>query len=175
MTKKPIVFPEIDASGEPKPFIAKSWLTLYTDLQKGRKEEWIRMAERYEANPENLHAAWYWLNNHPIFYYFSNEKWRHESTLCDNRGVYEGLELLPALVDKDTRQIDGPPENAEIEIWVEVFPSSLTCGRNDIRLHDYELDTGAPTYEEALIKVAGLIYERHGHDRVRLNELWSGA
>lgn len=175
MTKKPIVFPEIDASGEVKPFLNLTWPTLYADLQKTRKEEWIRVAERYEAAPDDLHVVWHWLNAHPIFYYFSNEKKRHESSLCSERGIHEGLELIPALVDKDTRQTGGPPENAEIEIWVEAFPASITRGSNDIRLHDYEVDTGAPTYEEALIKVAGLIYERHGHDRVRLTELWDGA
>lgn len=175
MTKKPIVFPEVDYSGKAKSPLNAWWPTLYADLKKVREKDWTRMAEEYEAEPGNLHKVWHWLNNHPIFYYFCNEKRRHESTLCDDRGIYEGLELIPVLVDKVTRQTGGPPGDAETEIWVEVFPSSLTRGSNDIRLHDYELDTGAPTYEEALVKVAGLVYERHGHDRVRLTELWDGA
>lgn len=175
MTKKPIVFPETETSGEPTAFLEESWPTMYADLKKEREEGWTRLAERYEANPGSVYEAWHWLNNHPIFYYYTREDRRHEKTLCDDRGVCEGLELMPMMVDKVTRKVVEPAETGELEIWVEVFPASLSRGNGDIRLHDHKVDTGASTYEEALVKVAALIYERHGHDRVRLDGLWDGA
>lgn len=175
MTKKPIVFPEVDASGEQEFALDDSWPTRYADCQKSREEGWVKLAEQYEADPKNLHVVWHWLNNHPVFYYYTDKNRHHEATLSDGRGVDEGLELRPGLVDKVTRTTGGPEENTELEIWVEAFPCSLTHGTGGFRMHDVELDTGAPTYEEALIKVAALIYERHGHDRTHLEEAWDRA
>lgn len=153
----------------------KSWRTLYPDLRRMREERWTKLAKAYEKNPEGFYESWHWLQCHPIFWYFGTGR-QHESTLCSNRGVYEGLELCPELVDPKTRRTEGPLESRVVEIWVEVFPASMgPGGRSGIRLHDYVCDTGAPTYEEAVIKTARLVYERHGHDRVKLDEIWDGS
>lgn len=173
--KKPIVFPEVDTSGEPTSLMAESWPTLYVDSWESTKRNWTEIVVAYEENSEDLYRVWMWLTYHPIFWYFGREERRHVSTLAETRGVHEGLELQPAMVSKKTRRAEGPWKDREVEIWVEVFPTSLTRGSNDIRLHDIELDCGAPTYEQALIKVARLIYDRHGNDRVKLTELWEGA
>lgn len=170
--KKPIVFPEIDASGEPA---GCGWPTLYADCQANRVQSWAKTARKYEKDPTSFYRAWYWLQGHPLFWYFGREH-QHESTLCDNRGVDEGLEFRPAMVNKVTRKTEGPMKDRELEIWVEVFPTSLKPGAlNTRRLHDYKCDTGAPSYEEAVVEVARLIYARHGNDRVKLDEIWDGA
>lgn len=172
--KKPIVFPEIDASGEPAPEGAL-WPTLYVDLRDSMKSQWTAVAGAYEEAPDDFYRAWRWLQHHPIFWYFSGDE-PHVSRLCDHRGVYEGLEFEPNMVNRKTRRIGGPVEEQELAIWVEVFPTSFCPGaRNTIRLHDIECVTGAPTYEQAVIEVAHLIYERHGHDRVKLGEIWDEA
>lgn len=173
--KKPIVFPEIDTSGEPVSMMAQDWPTLYADIWAGTRREWTQTVIAYEENPEDLYRVWWWLTRHPIFWYFGREEKRHVSTLAETRGVHEGIEFQPAMVNKVTRKTEGPWEDRELEFWVEVFPTSLTRGSNDIRLHDTELDTGAPTYEAAMIKVAKMIYDRHGNDRVKLTEIWEGA
>lgn len=171
--KKPIVFPEVDTSGKPKSLMAGSWPTLYVDSWASTRRNWTEIVVAYEENPEDLYRAWMWLTYHPIFWYYGRR--RHISTLAETRGVHEGLELQPAMVNKVTRKAKGPWEDREVEIWVEVFPASMTRGNGDIRLHDIELDTGAPTYEATLLKVAKMIYDRHGNDRVKLTELWEGA
>jgi len=173
--KKQIVFPEMDTSGKPRSMMAESWPTLYVDSWASTRRRWTETVVAYEENPQDLYRAWMWLAYHPVFWYHGHEERRHISTLAETRGVHEGLELQPAMVNKKTRRTEGPWKNREVEIWVEVFPASLTRGKGDIRLHDTELDTGAPTYEEALIKVAGMLYERYGNDRVKLTELWEGA
>lgn len=172
--KKPIIWPEVDCSGHPRQdsLVDVSWPTLYQDLQKMRMKEWTTRAQMYERDPENLMNAWWWLQKHPIFWYFG--KHQHEVSLCWELGVDEGLEFRPTLVDPETRRIEKPrSRNTHLEFWVEVFPASLR--NREIRLHDYECDTGGDTYEEAIVKVAKEIYERHGHDRQGLAEKWSGA
>lgn len=173
--KKPIVFPEVDCSGEPKGFTGESWPTLYQDLQEARQQMWTERAVAYEANQDDFYAAWMWLHHHPIFWYFGSAH-RHERALCADRGVDEGLEFRPAMVDPETRRVEDEPErNTHLEIWVEVFPSSMGDDGRDGRLHDYVCDTGGDTYEAAVIDVAKEIYERHGHDRTVLHKEWSGA
>lgn len=173
--RKPIVWPEMDTSGTPSSLMAASWPTLYIDSWAATQREWTSTVHAYEEHQDDVYRAWWWLARHPIFWYFGREDRRHISTLSETRGVHEGLEFQPAMVNRKSRKTEGPWKYREVEIWVEVFPTSLTRGTNDIRLHDTDLDTGAPTYEEALIKVARMIYERHGNDRVNLTELWKGA
>lgn len=169
--KRRIEWPEIDCSGESS---VLGWKTLYPDLQQMRKEEWERRARAYEADPEDFHTAWHWLNNHPVFWYFGKE--RHERNLCADRGVFEGLEFVPVKVNPETLRIDDDSsKNTLVQIWVEVFMSSLRQPGGGIRLHDVECDTGGATYEEAVVKVAKRIYERYGNDRESLAASWRNA
>ncbi len=170
---KPVVWPEIDSSGEPNAFLA--WPNLYEDLATGRRERWEFICRGYEQNPDDFYNAWMWVHHHPIFWYFAPRR-RHESTLCWERGTDEGLEFRVVKTDPETKRIEDDEErNTLTQVWVEVFPSSLKDDGRDGRLHDYLCDTGGDTYEEAVIEVAREIYGRHGNDRVKLTEDWSGA
>lgn len=172
--KKPIVWPDIPCEGKPRGLSKESWPTLYQDLAKTRKEIWARRARTYEEKPEDFYTAWHWLQEHPIFWYFGGR--HHEAGLQWERGVDEGLEFRPTLVNPETESIDeDKAKNTALRIWVEVFPCSMTEGRNGIRLHDYECDTGGATYEEAVVRVAKEIYAIHGHDREALRRRWSGG
>jgi hypothetical protein len=170
--KKPIVWPEVPNDGESN---VLGWSTLYQDLSKMRMQMWRNRATAYEQNPGDFYTAWHWLQNHPIFWYFGPRR-KHESTLCYDRGTDEGLEFRPAKVNPNTLRISNRrTKNTLLQMWVEVFPSSMHEDGRDLRLHDVECDTGGATYEEALLKAAEEIYRRHGNDRVVLAELWSGA
>lgn len=173
--EKPIIWPDIPCDGRPNEFLQESWPTLYRDLSQMRQEKWRRQAGEYEAHPGDFYVAWWWLQQHPVFWYFGGNR-HHESTLQWERGTDEGLEFRPVKVNPETERIDDDKaRNTALRIWVEVFPCSMTGGRDGIRLHDYECDTGGPTYEEAVIRVAREIYAVHGHDRQALHRRWSGA
>jgi hypothetical protein len=175
--KKPIVWPEIDCSGHPRQdsLLDVSWPTLYQDLQDMRKKEWTRLAKAYERQPDNFWYAWWWLQKHPVFWYFGPKR-QHESTLCWERGVDEGLEFRPTLVDPDTRKVSKKrSRNTHMEVWVEVFMTSFRGDSRDIRLHDTECDTGGDTYEQAIVNVAREIYNKHGHDRQVLAKSWGNG
>lgn len=170
--KKPIVWPEIPCEGESR---VENWPSLYCDLAETRVARWTNLATMYEAAPNNFYAAWWWLNCHPIFWYFGPKK-RHESTLTWERGIDDGLEFRPAMVAPLTLRIeDDKSLNTLVQMWVEVFPSSLGDDGRDGRLHDSVCDTGGDTYEAAVIEVAKEIYKHHGNDRVVLTEKWKSA
>jgi hypothetical protein len=154
-----------------------SWPDLYTDLRDMRQKRWEKLAKSYEAEPTSFWWSWHWVQHHPIFWYFApgrREPRLHERNLVWERGVDEGLEIRPAMVDPETRRIEKPnSRNTHLEIWVEVFPASFRD--KSIRLHDVDCDTGGDTYEEAIVNVAHEIYEVHGHDRRVLAGKWGGA
>ncbi len=170
---RPIVWPDIPCDGATQG--AVGWPTLYQDLARMRRDAWRNLCHRYEENPADFYTAWHWLQGHPIFWYFGYRA--HESNLCHERGVDEGLEFHPAKVNPNTLSVSKrSSKNTLLQIWVEVFPTSLKQGSNNsVRLHDVDCDTGAGTYEEAVIAVAKLIYAHHGNDRVMLEQKWSSA
>ena len=173
--KRPIVWPDVPCDGEPSEFLQESWPKLYQDLAKMRKKAWSSQAKAYEKSPKNFYTAWWWLQRHPVLWHFRGDR-HHESTLQWERGVDEGLEFRPVKVNPKTERIDdSKAKNTATRIWVEVFPCSMTSGRDGIRLHDYECDTGGATYESAVIRVAREIYSVHGHDRQALGDRWNGA
>lgn len=170
--RKPIVWPEIGRSISSG---ATARIALDGDLRRERQEDWIRLAQAYERNPEDFHVAWWWLQKHPIFWCFASTG-RSEEYLCWERGVDAGLEFRPVKVNPDSGEIDeDPSRNTRLEIWVEVFPTDLRGDDLAPRLHDYACDTGGATYEEAVVAVAREIYRRHGNDRVALEEVWRSS
>jgi hypothetical protein len=172
--RKPITWPEIPRDGQTSGILG--WPTLYQDLAVMREDRWTKWCRLYEETPEDFYIAWYWVEHHPVFWYHGRHG-PHESTLCSDRGVDEGLEFRPAKVNPKNLKISKTKaKNTLLQIWVEVFPTSMSPGSlNTNRLHDTDCDTGAGTYEEAVIAVAKEIYEHHGNDRVALEQKWKSA
>jgi hypothetical protein len=172
--RKPIVFPEVDCDGTFGSVLGDRDDFSYAELQNWREEAWARRAAAYEEKPDFLNS-WHWLNEHPVFYAFGDQF--HERALDHSHGVQDGLEFMVVMVNPATDRIsDNEAENTRLEVWVEVFPTSLSMPHGSkYRLHAYECDTGGATYEEAVVKMAQNIYERYGHDRVALTKEWSGA
>lgn len=109
--------------------------------------------------------------------------YKHEAHSLD-----EGLKIRPAWVNPETNEIDDNESlNTKFQTWLEVcLPASnmeilsflsMDGSTEEIaknahkynlfdqyrfHLHDYELDCGGDTFEEAIINLATLVLEKYG-------------
>jgi len=78
------------------------------------------------------------------------------------------LETFYAKVDDKRVVNDDKSKNVNVECWLEF--GRLEYGYHYegqpesslLHCHDYRLDCGAPTFDEALVKLANLVLKRHG-------------
>lgn len=69
------------------------------------------------------------------------------------------LDVDVAKVNPVTREIDqNPSKNTRLEVWLETGP--------EVGLHDWMLDCGGTSFEEAIIKLAGLVEKYYGENRL---------
>ena len=106
----------------------------------------------------NFYEAWHWLNDHPLF------------TIDGIGGAGGGslyVEVVRVNPDNETIEDDewlntatrvwlegGPWEPEHSPVPGEIYPAGWS--------HDYNLDCGAPTYEEAVVKFVGLVKKYYG-------------
>ena len=133
------------------------------------EEEWDRLTRRYEENPDDVHAAYWYLDSHPVYWEFSgtiHPDWpeNHVSRLNHSDAWLRNMiEITPHKVNPDTEHTeDDSALNTAVRWWYETGPSDLTGG---CRWHDTDLDGGAFTFELAVIEVARKIHDRYGNDR----------
>lgn len=90
-----------------------------------------------------FYDAWIFLSEHPIF-----------------RNLFEcGLYTAVVKINPETRAVDDDPaKNTEVEVWLE----HGSYDDNYQHTHDFNLDCGAPTFEEAIIKLAELVKVHYG-------------
>lgn len=107
-----------------------------------------------------FYAAWHWLCEHPAFKaQYSAEFWMQD--------FQKALDIHVAKVDPVTRVINEKDEskNTQIEVWLECGPWEkggwLGGGLGNFT-HDFRLDTGGDTFEEAIIKLAKLVLKYYG-------------
>ena len=112
------------------------------------------------TDPNEFYEAWWWLQNHPKFYHPE----------FNTPGFFETLDISVQKVDPETRRIeDDKSRNTRVEIWLEAGPYHVIQG-DEVDLygdgvahsHDYDLDCGGATYEEAILKMAKLVKKHHG-------------
>lgn len=135
-------------------------------------DEWARIVADYEAHPDDAHAAWYYLDHHPVFWRFEKlgqEDYpaNHVAHLEHEYAMSRGWpEITPHKVNPDTNRIEEDDAlNTRIQWWYEFGPWSLTPGEPSIATHDYELDSGTETYEQAIIEIARKVHDNYGNDR----------
>ncbi len=144
--------------------------TLDQDLRDHYADEWQQVLARYHANPRDFHAAWWYLHNHPI---------AHDGVSASFFGQH--LDVYVAKVDPNTLTIeDATARNTCTQVWLEFGPMYFKedmseeewaanhynmWGGHPVPSHDVELDCGADSYEDAIIKLADLVAERYGDDR----------
>lgn len=164
---KAIVWPEVSTTDIPttKPgFHASYWEIL--------QAEWTEIVQEYEEDPDTFYRAWHYLNDHPMFWRF-----RPHNDTPDNHVMWleqsygfgsDGINMMVMLVDETGTVNEDESKNVNTEVWLEAGKWYLLPGEheNHVHEHDYELDCGGATYEEAVVKLARLVHERYGNDRV---------
>lgn len=158
-------------------------------LSDQQRTGWAEDARRYEDEPDDFFAAWHYVNNHPMFWHFqgyvAEGQPKASDFVTDNWGfgsmaagtqVRRSLPPTAPAADVDVARVDedGHARNDEslslhTEVWLEaghiVMQPNPAMGWQNDHYHDYELDCGAATYEEAVIKLARNIWEKYGNDR----------
>lgn len=98
--------------------------------------------EKYDKAAKEVRYRWFW-----------------------NGQFIHNLDILYVKVNPDTNSIDVDESlNTKVRVWLETGPAYWNeySKRYDENMHDYRLDCGGDTFEEALIKLAGLIKEYYG-------------
>lgn len=144
----------------------------YARIQDARESEWYEIVERFETN-QSLYNAYRYIQYHPVFWRFQGiGDWElfHERCLYIEGGIREGIEFTVVRVDPATQSISlDPALNTQVQIWFE-FSIAHQWLQDGMRLHDYKLDGGASSYEQALIKAAKRLHRRYGNDRRQLRQ-----
>ena len=105
-----------------------------------------------------FHEAFNWLDYHPDF--------------TDMKGTLSGVGCLAidvVKVNPETEAIDDDIAlNTKVRVWLEGGPWEHIFCHNDCNgyydwTHDIDLDCGADTYEEAIIKFAQLVFNKYGN------------
>lgn len=89
---------------------------------------------------KEVYDKYWWINNHPKF----------------NSGCW--IEITPHMVNPDSLEVsDFEEENTLLRLWVE-------CGGYDEEgsFHDWRLDCGGNTWEEAVSSLYELVLKEYG-------------
>lgn len=106
----------------------------------------------------DFYEAYSFLEGH---YYF-------ESGIYNEPDFQESLTIDVVKVNPETKAIDDDEaKNTLTNVWLECGPwESLDeeCVKWEGFTHDYRLDTGGDTFEEAIVNLANLVLEHHGEN-----------
>lgn len=92
----------------------------------------------------NFYDAFHFLNDHPIF-----------------KGNFQFgcLDIAVVRVNPETKKIDDNRNlNTEVNIWLECGP----VNDEGLHTHDWQLDCGDQTFEEAIVQLANLVLKHYG-------------
>lgn len=84
--------------------------------------------------------------------------------------IQTNLHIHYALVDKRGRVNDDAVQNAIAECWLEFGPVKYEIHDghlNPSHYHDVKLDCGAPTFDQALVKLARLVQKHYRANAAR--------
>lgn len=97
----------------------------------------------------NFYDAYHYLEDHKIF-----------------QGRFlEGLYVEVVKVAPETNCVeDESTKNTKTQIWFEAGPY---LAESDCWSHDYDLDCGGDTFEEAIINLSKLVHEKYGDEKIK--------
>ena len=102
-----------------------------------------------------FYDAWEFLLEHKMF----------------NRYFRDILYIMVVKVNPETCEVDDDnSKNTKTEVWLECGPWSA-----DYNTHDWDLDCGGDTFEEAIIKLANLVKEWYDDDGIKKSEKYTAV
>ena len=77
------------------------------------------------------------------------------------------LDIFYARVDETGTINDDDSKNVNVECWLEFGPIEYACVMDGepsqlLHTHDIDLDCGAPTFDEALVRLGNLALKHYG-------------
>lgn len=119
---------------------------------------------------DNFFDAWYFLKDHPAFFY--KGKWGE----LNQSGFEENLDIIVVKVDPSTGETtDDANPNGKVTFWLEAggfddvsesekdfFPPESEYFQKGIPVHDTRLDCEGNTFEEAIMALAELVMRHYG-------------
>lgn len=125
-------------------------------------EHWAELVTRFESDPYDVYAAFWYIDNHPVFWSFRDKRESddrpadHVSFLEHEGTMVRGWPEITPHMDEDGL------------FWAYEFgPRTLHADQDGYRgpVHDWKQDGNAVTYELAVIAIAGKIHQHYGNDR----------
>lgn len=143
-------------------------------------DAWTEKVRRFETDPQDVYAAYWYIDAHPAFWAFHKPLYpdypdNHVSRLDHGDAWQRGVNLIaPYKVNPVTRHIDEDETlNTQLEWWYEICPRNLAQGW---AWHDYTLDGGTATFEGAVLDIARKVHESYGNDRTVIDSpQWQGS
>lgn len=175
---------ELDANGDPKWYRYRQPPGTYASIWELRQAAWTQIVRAYEQNPGDFYNSYRYVDSHPIFWTTregftgSDLPPNHVIRINDDTGITRGCYLYPVKCNPATQHIeDNEDLNTCTMTWYEFGPIDLLpqdhggAGTLCATYHDYELDGGSSTYENAIIEIALKIHKKYGNDRVICDKL----
>jgi len=125
--------------------------------------QYLRTQQDPQIYADEVYTAWWWLIMHPAFNHVGGRP-----------GFPDALNVEVSKVNPKTNSVDDDKTlNTKVEIWLEVgpwvdpseagYPEDWTAP--EMASHDFNLDCGGDTFEEAIIKMAELVKKHYGDYR----------
>lgn len=118
----------------------------------------INIEQVFALNSKNtFFDAWWFLNEHEAFL--------HPEHKCEYDSFFKSycLDVDVQRVNPITRRIEPDAHlNTLTEVWLECGAAFIDEDGSVQTSHDYRLDCGAETFEEAIIKLANLVNHYYG-------------
>jgi hypothetical protein len=124
-------------------------------------EHWNDLVRRYESDPFDVHACYWYIDNHPVFWSFG-KKWTQELP-ADHISFLEHEGAMSRGWPDITPHVDE-----QGLFWAYEFgPRLLRPDMNGYQgaVHDWRLDGTSHTYELAAVAIAEKIWYSYGNDR----------
>jgi hypothetical protein len=143
-------------------------MRLRADLEWYWARDWAKALTRYIRRPNDFSAAYDFLYLHP-----ANQRrvavgdlgplgpdgWFHMNMDWSIAKVDPKTHRIETVTTKKGYQRDDTKRNTATQVWLEWGPYSE---QENIESHDPRTDTGAPTFEEALVNLAHNVFMLYG-------------
>lgn len=107
----------------------------------------------------DFYNAWDYLEKHPIF-----------NTIKYGINVNKFISCIDIEVKKVNSKTNMSEDNERLNIKTRVWIEAGPYIKNHAA-HDYDLDCGGDTFEEAIIELANLVKNKYGDDPIKIKKI----